>query len=171
MGKKQPYNIDGTGGNLMKNYSAQLAKMFKERDNVEPFQSCIGEVIKAPPELTIKVMNGNVILYPKMLYMNDRLFDDYTRTYKLTGDIKKIKLDRCKIETTSSNSETGPGPHKHDHGIIEGELNGNGSYETEGSIINTCTLVIGDLVKLTPVESGQMWFVDYKVRKISEVLK
>ena len=66
----------------MKN-SEIAAKFFKGLETPENFQVCIGEVIKAPPKLTISILDGRFILYPHMLYMNDRLFDDYTRTYKL----------------------------------------------------------------------------------------
>ncbi len=89
--------------------------------------------------------------------MNDRLHDDYTREFKLTGEVLEIL-----INTTSENIEAGPGPHKHKHGTIEG----TGKIEIEGTIVNTDTLVVGDYVKVIPCENGQKWFVDSKYRAV-----
>lgn len=138
--------------------SDELAKIFKEFIPEKKFQVCIGRVIKAPPELTISIMDGRVILYPYMLYMNDRLFDDYERTYKLTGT-----LDSITINATSSN-KTCSGGYTNQHGTIEG----TGEYVANGIFINTDTLKVGDLVRVTPTEQGQIWIVDFKIRKIKE---
>lgn len=139
----------------MKN-SELAAKFLKGLETPSNFQVCIGEVIKAPPELTVSILDGRFILYPHMLYMNDRLFDDYTRTYKLEGT-----LDEITINATSSNNPCGLGA-TNQHGTIEG----SGEYKANGTIINTDTLKIGDLVKVTPTENGQKWIVDFKIRKI-----
>lgn len=141
----------------MKN-SDELAKIMKGFVPPKQFQVCVGRVIKAPPELTISIIDGKVILYPHMLYMNDRLFDDYTRKYKLDGNIESIT-----INATTSNQPCGSGA-TNQHGTISG----SGEYKSNGTFINTDTLVVGDLVKVTPTEKGQMWIVDFKVRKIKE---
>lgn len=144
----------------MEKFSSKLAKMFVERENPETItEPCIGKVVIAPPELTISIWDGEVILPPKKLYMNDRLYHDYTREFDITGKITEITID-----TTSSNTEAGPGPHKHEHGTIEG----TGKYKAIGTIINTDTLVVGDYVKVIPCQDGQMWFVDSKYRKVKE---
>ncbi len=132
-----------------------VAKYLKKLEKPKEFQTCVGVVIKAPPELTISILSGKMILYPRMLYMNDRLFNDYTRTYKLTGKITKYNFENKTNTEIASN---------HAHPIKS--LAGQGTYEAEGTFINTDTLVVGDLVKVTPTEAGQMWIVDYKVRKI-----
>ena len=132
-----------------------VAKYLKKLEKPKEFQTCVGVVIKAPPELTISILSGKMILYPRMLYMNDRLFNDYTRTYKLTGKITKYNFENKTNTKIASN---------HAHPIKS--LTGQGTYEAEGTFINTDTLVVGDLVKVTPTEAGQMWIVDYKVRKI-----
>ena len=132
-----------------------VAKYLKKLEKPKEFQTCVGVVIKAPPELTISILSGKMILYPRMLYMNDRLFNDYTRTYKLTGKITKYNFENKTNTEIASN---------HVHPIKS--LTGQGTYEAEGTFINTDTLVVGDLVKVTPTEAGQMWIVDYKVRKI-----
>ncbi len=47
-----------------------------------------------------------------------------------------------------------------------GTIKGSGEYQANGKIVNTDTLIIGDRVKVTPVENGQKWIVDFKIRKI-----
>lgn len=139
-------------------FQNMLTNMFTERENKkEIFAPCIGEVVEAPPNLIISIWGGDVILNNRKLYMNDRLFDDYTREFKLNGKIGKIKID-----ATTATGESGPGPHTHAHKTIEG----SGEYESTGIIVNTCTLAKGDLVKVTPVEDGQKWIVDFKIRKL-----
>lgn len=139
-------------------YKRIMNKMMKERENVSvEFEPCIGKVIIAPPDTTISILDGQVTLYPHMLYMNDRLYDDYTRKFDITGTITEIT-----INTTSSNTEAGPGPHKHEHGTIKGD----GKYKAIGTIVNTDTLEVGDYVKVVPTEKGQKWFIDSKFRKV-----
>ncbi len=100
-----------------------------------------------------------MILTPNKLYLNDRLHADYTREFKLTGEILDIV-----INAISQNIEGGPGPHKHDHGTIEG----TGKIEIKGTIVNTDTLKVGDYVKVCPCEDGQKWFIDSKFRAVVE---
>ena len=137
----------------MGKYSDQVAKLLKSFENIEPFEPVIGRVIEGFPNLRISIYDGQVILNPKQLYMNDRLFDDYTRTYKLTGTVDKYSFENTTSTEIASN-------HKHQ---IK-SLAGNGTYEANGTFINTDTLKVGDLVKVTPTDKGQMWFIDYKVR-------
>lgn len=127
--------------------------MFKDRENPDIFEATIGTVLSPPPKLRISIWDGETILEPEHLYLNDRLFDDYTRQYMLTGEITKYSLKNTTNTEVASN---------HSHSIKN--LAGNGSYEASGTFINTDTLKAGDLVKLTPTENGQKWFVDYKVR-------
>lgn len=118
------------------------------------FESVVGRVVSAPPNLRISIWDGETILEASQLYLNDRLWGDYTREYNLNGDINTIT-----INATSSNSACGAG-YTNPHGTISG----SGKYTATGIIINTDTLKVDDLVKVTPTESGQMWFVDYKIR-------
>lgn len=144
----------------MQNSGDVFAKFLKSLAPKKQFQTTVGIVIKAPPELTISLIDGNYILYPRMLYMNDRLFDDYTRQYSLQGEITKYSFQNTTDTEEASN---------HTHPIKK--IAGSGTYKAQGTIINTCTLKVGDLVKVTPSEDGQMWFVDYKVRKITKQVK
>lgn len=138
-------------------YKRIMNKMMKERENISvEFEPCIGKVIKAPPETTISILDGQVTLYPHMLYMNDRLYDDYTREFDIVGDITEIIINA----TTSNN--TCPLGAVNDHGIIKG----TGKYKAVGTVINTDTLKVGDYVKVVPTEKGQKWFIDSKFRKV-----
>ena len=137
----------------MSKYQEEFIKMMKGYENKEPFESVVGVVIEGFPDLKISIYSGSYILDKKILYMNDRLFDDYTRTYSLEGKITQYDFENTTSTEVASN---------HTHPIKK--LSGNGTYSAEGTFINTDTLKVGDLVKLTPTENGQKWFIDYKVR-------
>ncbi len=139
-------------------YSVQLAKILREMENPTQIGPTIGEVVSAPPNLRISIWNGNVILEPSQLYMNDRLFDDHTREYEVDGEVTEQSM------TVNSSDMTleGQGPHK--HSLLS--WGGTGTYKAKGTIVNTDTLKKGDLVKVTPTEDIQIWFVDFKVRKL-----
>ena len=139
-------------------YSTQLANMWKNRENKKIIGVTIGKVIEAPPNLRISIWNKQVILEPTQLYMNDRLFGDHTRTFEIEGDITEQSM----TVDSSLMTKAGSGPHLHDLKSWEG----TGSYKSNGTIVNTDTLKVGDLVKLTPTEDFQVWFVDHKVRKV-----
>lgn len=138
----------------MTKYQEALAKMFKQYENTDLFEPVLGVVIEGFPNLRISIYSGQVILGIDKLYMNDRLFDDYTRTYKLEGQITEYNFDNITSSEPVSNHPAHP---------IK-KLSGKGTYKAEGTFINTDTLKAGDLVKVTPTENGQMWFIDYKVR-------
>ena len=139
-------------------YKERMAKLLIAKNNFEVWESVIGKVLSPPPELRVSIYKGAVILEPHQLYMNDRLFSDHTRTYSIKGDITEQSMD----VTSSYMTKAGQGPHKHD--LIS--WGGSGAYKSEGTIVNTDTLKTGDLVKVTPTENGQKWFVDFKVRKL-----
>lgn len=138
----------------MGKYQQEMAKMFNQE--LPPmFQATIGEVVEPIPNLIISIFNNTVTLYPDMLYMNNRLFNDYTRDYEFIGEIEDIT-----IGTTSSNIDSNG--HIHFHGTIEGK----GEISSKGIITNTDTLVKGDRVVVFPVEEGQIWIVGFKIRKV-----
>ena len=139
----------------MSKFQDQFSKIMRSYENPEPFEAVVGTVIEGFPNLRISIYDGLTILDSKHLYMNDRLFDDYTRTYSLEGEITEYSFQN----TTNTEVES-----NHNHPIKN--LQGKGSYKAKGTIINTCTLKVGDLVKLTPTASGQKWFIDYKVRSL-----
>lgn len=139
-------------------YVAALSGMWKSRENKTTTGSTIGRVVEAPPNLRIAIWNNQVILEPTQLYMNDRLFNDHTRTFSIGGDISEQTM----TVDSSLMSLAGSGPHLHNLTSWEG----TGNYKSNGSIVNTDTLKVDDLVKLTPTEDIQVWFVDFKIRKV-----
>lgn len=154
-------------------YQVQLAKILKDRENIEQIESTIGKVVSPPPNLRISIWNGKVILESNQLYMNDRLFSDHTRKFKLDGDIDDINLTLEKNEVTGITTPPVlpfvPAPAPPAPWAVQGTkgaMKGKGEYKANGTIINTDTLKKGDEVKLTPTENSQVWFVDFKVRKL-----
>lgn len=139
-------------------YEEKLAKLLAERNNFEVWESVVGRVVSPPPKLRISIWSGDVILEPHQLYMNDRLFNDHTREYSLEGKITEQNM----TVSSSDMTKAGQGPHLH----MLKSWAGKGTYKAEGTIVNTDTLKEGDLVKVTPTEAGQKWFVDFKVRKL-----
>ncbi len=164
----------------MGKYGAKLSKFFKKLENEDIIESTVGRVISPPPNLRISIWNNSVILESTQLYMNDRLFNDHTREYKLEGTIGAIDVTTSKQDIKDYIApfllkKDAPGdvtsPNKWINTIgksqIIGTSTGNRDLKiTEGTIVNTDTLKIGDLVKLTPTENAQIWFVDFKVRKL-----
>lgn len=139
----------------MSNNQVELMKIFKMYENEDIWEACIGEVIKPMPDLTVSILNTQFILTPELLYLNDRLYDDYTREFELEG-----KIDEIEIKTTSSNIPVSQ--HQHKHGTIKG----TGNYKAHGIIINTDNLIAGDFVNVIPVQKGQKWLVTSKYRKV-----
>jgi len=158
----------------MGEYGAKLAKLWKELENQEIIESTIGKVISPPPNLRVSIWNNSVILEPTQLYMNDRLFDDHTRKFEIDGEVSEIDLNLEKNEVTDIIIPPVlpfiPAPAPPPPWAVKGKgaMKGKGTYKTNGTIVNTDTLKKGDLVKLTPAGVGQIWFVDFKVRKLKE---
>lgn len=156
----------------MGEYGAKLAKLFRELENKEMTESTIGNVVSPPPNLRISIWNNSVILEPTQLYMNDRLFDDHTRKFEIDGKVYEIDLTLEKNEVTDIITPPvlpyvpAPAPPPPWSVKGKGAMKGKGTYKTNGTIVNTDTLKKGDLVKLTPTEDIQIWFVDFKVRKL-----
>lgn len=164
----------------MGKYGAKLSKLLKKLENEDIIEATVGRVISPPPNLRISIWNNSVILEPTQLYMNDRLFNDHTREYKLEGTIGAIDVTTSKQDIKDYIAplflkKDAPGdvtsPNQWINTIGESQIIGTstGSRDlkiTEGTIVNTDTLKIGDLVKLTPTENAQIWFVDFKVRKL-----
>ena len=71
------------GGVEMESWTNKLAKKIKGFENPNPIGSIIGEVVKPMPELTISVMDGQVILYPEQLYINTLLTAEYVRSFEI----------------------------------------------------------------------------------------
>ncbi len=137
-----------------------LAHMFKERDNIDKIGNCIGKVVDIEP-IKISILNGDVILQEEQLYICSNLLDTYTRKYKEEGNIQFRDIN---CGTTNNVNDGGQGASSHNH-IIE-NISIKTEYNSEGTIVLTDTLKVGDEVLIVPSESEQIFFIVDKVQKV-----
>ena len=131
-----------------------LAKLIKARDNPKWLGAVTGEVIKAPPQLEVKLQNGIVIKNHKIMISIEKIVG-YKREFSLEGTIDEIT-----INATTSNKPCGLGA-TNPHGTIQGA----GDYKTVGSITWTDTLKVGDKVLMLPTNKEEYFYlIDRVVR-------
>lgn len=137
----------------MGKYSDEMLKILRELENKEVVYPCVGEVLSPPPNIKVGILGGKVILEKEHLYINNRLMNDYTRDFQIEGETT--------VTVNSSDmTKAGSGPHKHDIKKVAGD------YKASGIITNTDTLKKGDKVRVSPTEDIQVWFLDYKIRRL-----
>lgn len=131
-----------------------LAQIIKARDNPKWLGAITGEVIKAPPNLEVRLENKVVIKNHKIIISIEKIIG-YQRTYSLKGNITKYDFDN----TTSSEAV----PNHPAHPISK--LSGTGTYTAEGTIQWTDTLKVGDKVLMLPTnEQEYFYLIDRVVR-------
>ncbi|MEE1477127.1 MAG: DUF2577 family protein [Fusobacterium sp.] len=131
-----------------------LAKLIKARDNPKWLGAVTGEVIKAPPQLEVKLQNGIVIKNHKIMISIEKIIG-YKREFSLDGTINDIT-----INATTSNKPCGLGA-SNAHGTIQGK----GNYKTVGTITWTDTLKVGDTVLMLPTNKEEYFYlIDRVVR-------
>ncbi|WP_187296375.1 DUF2577 family protein [Tepidibacter mesophilus] len=69
-----------------KDYSVEVAKIFKGRENKTQIGNIVGKVVEKLPELKISILNGEVILYREQLYMCNSLMLENIRKYQTSTD-------------------------------------------------------------------------------------
>ena len=112
---------------------------------------CIRDRVRVNPKLLLK-KHQICIAKEKVI--------GYTREFNIKGKIKEFTLENATIETTSSNTEGGPGPHKHQHGIVEGTITGqDGTFEFDGILKWTDELKVGEQVILIPTNQNSIFFL------------
>lgn len=132
----------------------KLAEIIKKRDNPLWLGAVTGEVVKAPPELQVKLENGIIIKNHKIMISIEKIVG-YQRTYSLQGEITKYDFEN----TTSSE----PVPNHPAHPIKK--LSGKGTYTAEGTIQWTDTLKVGDKVLMLPTNKEEYFYlIDRVVR-------
>ena len=158
------------GGVEMESWTNKLAKKIKGFENPNPIGSIIGEVVKPMPELTISVMDGQVILYPEQLYINTLLTSEYVRSFEIKDST--FELSGNKFTLTASPfviSDTTPSSPRPVTTIPEGQtskIEVGGKATITGNFKLVDTLKKGDFVKVTPTVDEQTWFIDYVVKKV-----
>ena len=132
----------------------KLAEIIKKRDNPLWLGAVTGEVVKAPPELQVKLENGIIIKNHKIMISIEKIVG-YQRTYSLKGNITQYDFDNT---TSSEPVSTHPA-----HPIKK--LSGKGTYTAEGTIQWTDTLKVGDKVLMLPTNKEEYFYlIDRVVR-------
>ena len=132
----------------------KLAEIIKKRDNPLWLGAVTGEVVKAPPELEVKLENGIIIKNHKIMISIEKIVG-YQRTYSLKGNITQYDFDNT---TSSEPVSTHPA-----HPIKK--LSGKGTYTAEGTIQWTDTLKVGDKVLMLPTNKEEYFYlIDRVVR-------
>lgn len=132
-----------------------LARMLKARDNPLWVGAVTGEVVKAPPQLEVKLENGVIIKNHKIMISIEKIIG-YQREFSLKGTINSIT-----INATTSNKPCSLGA-TNQHGTIKG----NGEYETIGTIQWTDTLKVGDKVLMLPTNENEYFYLIDKVVRL-----
>ena len=133
---------------------AKLAEIIKKRDNPLWLGAVTGEVVKAPPELEVKLENGIIIKNHKIMISIEKIVG-YQRTYSLKGNITQYDFDNT---TSSEPVSTHPA-----HPIKK--LSGKGTYTAEGTVQWTDTLKVGDKVLMLPTNKEEYFYlIDRVVR-------
>lgn len=129
-----------------KNYSASVAKIFKDRENPKPIGNVVGKVISPFPNIEISILDGAVILDKDQLYCDELLMANYKRKFESesAGEIKH---------------KTPPPEVYSEHTVIE-------KIKLDGEFILKDILKTGDLVLLIPADGEQIWFIVSKIKKL-----
>lgn len=133
----------------------KLALMLKSRDNPKFLGAITGEVVKAPPELEVKLENGIIIKNKKIMISIEKIAG-YERTYSLEGNITEYDFDNTTKSSSVSNHPEHPIP----------KLKGKGTYKAEGKIKWTDTLKIGDKVLMLPTNDHKYFYLIDKVVRL-----
>lgn len=134
-----------------------LAQIIKARDNPKWLGAITGEVVKAPPELEVKLENGVIIKNHKIMISIEKI-TGYKRTFSIVGNI----TDENMTVQSSGMTKAGQGPHEHTLKSFQA----NGDYKSTGSIEWTDTLKVGDKVLMLPTNKEEYFYLIDKVVRL-----
>lgn len=135
----------------------KLALMIKARDNPKWLGAITGEVVKAPPELEVKLESGITVKNKKIMISIEKIIG-YKRTFYIVGNIDNEDM----TVQSSGMSLNGQGPHEH---VLQ-EFKASGSYQSTGSIEWTDTLKVGDTVLMLPTNDHKYFYLIDKVVRL-----
>lgn len=138
-----------------------LALIIVQRNNKKWLGTITGEVVKAPPNLEVKI-DSKVIIKTRKIIISEEKISTYRREFKSWGTVDEFILNGT-MKTTSSNIETGPGPHSHKHGTILGKIEGKGTFKISGTNEWVDDLKVGDMVLLLPTNEHELFYLIDKV--------
>ena len=154
----------------MESWTNKLAKKIKRFENPTPIGSIVGAVVKPMPELTISIIDGQVILYPEQLYINTLLTAEYVRSFEIKDSTFELSGDKFTLTASPFViSDTTPSSPRPVTSIPEGtttKVEVSGKATITGNFKLVDTLKKGDFVKVTPTVDEQTWFVDCIVKKV-----
>lgn len=129
----------------MSDWNIELAKELKKRDNKEPFEPVIGDVISIEP-LRIAIYGNTTILEPKDCYMCSAMVEKFLRKADM-----RIKSYSVGINTTDSAG----------HSNSSMTVNDKSDYDVE--ITFKEIIKVGDKLLCLPTANGQMFYIIDKV--------
>lgn len=154
------------------NFQNKLANSFKGFENPSKFGNVVGKVIKPLPDLEISIQDGQIILYPEQLYLDEKWWNDYTREFEIKDSDFELKGNNFTLTASPAViMDTTPASPRPVTTIPEGQTSNveiGGKAQETGKITYTDTLKAGDLVLLIPTFDEQTWFVSGKIRKVKE---
>lgn len=112
-----------------------------------------GEVIKAPPNLTVQLHSG-LKIYGKKLLTDVETRSEYEREFKIKADISKQDMTVDKSDMTDVN---------HKHQLLSWA--GAGTIEASGTITWTNDLIVGDTVLMLPTNENEKYYLIGKVKE------
>lgn len=113
-----------------------------------------GEVIKAPPNLTIQLHSGMKI-YGKKLLTDVETRAEYQREFKIKANISKQDMKIDKSDMTEVNN--------HKHNLLS--WGGTGTIEATGTITWINDLIVGDMVLMLPTNKNEKYYLIGKVKE------
>ena len=125
---------------------SDLAKMFKERENILYPGPQIGKIINPPPEIRVRI-GDRIVLTSEHLIISAHVLDNYERNFEMQNPLVNGLTNAAAV-----------GDHgTHTHNIATINLSGSLRYVD--------TLKNGDEVILIPASDGQRYFlIDKAVR-------
>jgi len=129
----------------MSRYDVEMAKKFRERDNVPPIGPQLGEVISIAP-LQIAIYGNKTILTPEKCYMCSAMVEKFLRKADM-----RIKAYGVDMSSTDSRGYT------NSYMTVADKTN----YDVE--IWFKEIIKVGDMLLCLPTEDGQRFFIIDKV--------
>lgn len=126
-------------------WNVDLAKLFKERDNKNPFGAILGDVIGVEP-LKIAILGNKAILTEEQCYLCSSLVNNYLNKADL-----RVKDYSVNVTATDSNGDT----------LNSISVNDKNDYNIEVKFKEV--LKVGDKVLCLPTADGQTFFIIDKV--------
>lgn len=149
----------------MGQYTDEYLKMMQGYENPVKIGNVIGTVIETFPNIKIEILNGDVILYPEMLYFCNYLLVGYTREIEATNI---VNTNFSNSNATSTHKQLPSGTYN-DYKYSSIDMPKSTVQKSTYTMKYTDTLKAGDKVMLCPSDKEDMWFVVSRVTRGDKV--